>query len=131
MDRLLTVEASQAIDWMRQRMPDGIFDKFQAELEAALGPVVQKFGLDKELTDAFSVRKLVADREPMLVAEDGVVTLKADIYSGDGTYAVTRKGCVFRKTSRGKWWPSRLTLDEVVARSITRVSGTIQVTEIP
>ncbi|EIP9221032.1 hypothetical protein LT875_002479 [Salmonella enterica] len=127
MDSLLTVEAAQAIEWMRQRMPDGIFDMFQAELEAAMGPVVAKFGFDKELTDAFRVSKLVADREPLIVGDDGKTTLRADIYSGGGTYAITRKGDIYCKMPAGGWRKSRLSKEEVISRSITRVSGTIKV----
>lgn len=123
---LLTAEASQAIEWMRQRMPDGIFDMFQAELERAISPVVAKFGFDQELTDAFSVKKLVADREPIIMGDDNRKTLKVDIYGGSGTYAVTRDGDVYTKLTSGGWRKSRLTLAEVVSRSITKVSGTIK-----
>lgn len=128
MTALLTPEALQALEWMRQRMPDGIFDQFQAEMERAIGPVVAKFGFDKELTDAFRVKKLVADREPLFVDEgDGLTVVKADIYCGSGTYAVTRDGDVYRKTNRDTWRKSPLSLVEVMGRSITRVSGTIKI----
>ncbi|EDZ0839876.1 hypothetical protein GJ904_19925 [Salmonella enterica] len=128
MTALLTPEAVEAIKWMRQRMPDGIFEMFQAEMEQAIGPVVAKFGFDKELIDAFSVKKLVADREPLFVDdEDGLTVVKADIYSGSGTYAVTRDGEIYRKTTNDTWRKSQLSLADVVSRSITRVSGTIKI----
>ncbi|EDL8063738.1 hypothetical protein CTA21_16430 [Salmonella enterica] len=128
MTALLTPEALQALEWMRQRMPDGIFDMFQAEMEQAIGPVVAKFGFDKELIDAFRVKKLVADREPLFTDdEDGLTVVKADIYCGSGTYAVTRDGDIYHKSYKDKWRKSTLTLVEVVSRSITRVSGTIKI----
>lgn len=126
---LLTPEASQAIEWMRQRMPDGIFNMFQSELEAALTPVIAKFGFDKELTDAFHVQKLVADREPLLIPQDNKQSLKADIYNGNGTYAITGNGDVYVHTAKGNWRLSRLSKEEVISRSITRVSGTIKVSK--
>ena len=124
----LTNEASQAIEWLRQRMPDGIFDMFQEELEAAITPVMERFGFDGELKDAFSVKKLVADREPLIIdAEEGAQSFRADIYSGNGTYAVTRHGEIYRRGKRGEWCKSRLTLADVIAKSITKVSGTITI----
>ncbi|EAB4417347.1 hypothetical protein D7B12_18115 [Salmonella enterica] len=127
---LLTAEASQAIEWMRQRMPDGIFNTFQSELEQALMPVMSKFGLDHELADAFNVTKLVADREPLMFENDGVITLTADIYNGNGTYAVTRDGVVYSRNQQNKWHKSRLSINEVRARSITKVSGSITLKDI-
>ncbi|EPT1451874.1 hypothetical protein ACVOZ6_003462 [Escherichia coli] len=128
MTALLTPEALQAIEWMRQRMPDGIFDLFQEEMEQAIAPVVAKFGFDKELTDAFRVKKLVADREPLFEDEgDGMAVVKADIYCGSGTYAVTRNGDIYHKSYKDTWRKSKLTLVEVIARSLTKVSGTIKI----
>lgn len=126
---LLTAEASQAIEWIRQRMPDGIFEMFQEELECAMRPVIAKFGMNKELTDAFNVVRLVADREPLIIQDDEKQILKADIYSGQGTYAITRSGDIFVRDKKGDWRRSRLTVREIIARSITKVSGTIKVSK--
>lgn len=55
--------------------------------------------------------------------------LKADIYSGQGTYAITHSGDIFVRDKRGIWRRSRLTIREIIARSITKVSGTIRVSK--
>lgn len=120
---LLTHEASEALHWLTERMPDGIFDRFTVEMEEALRPILTRYGFDRELIDAFAVDKLLGQRKLLPPADDLLQSVQADIYGGDATYAVTGTGRIFRKTQYGEWVRSTLALDDVKATSITKLSS--------
>ncbi|EAM6792386.1 hypothetical protein E0G74_01330 [Salmonella enterica] len=124
--QLLTREAAEAVHWLTERMPNGIFDQFSGEMEDALKDVLSRFGLDHELITAFSVDKLVNDRAPIM-GDDVFQRIEAHIFAGNGDYAITGTGKIYERTEFGFWRASRLTADEVVACSLTRVPGTIKV----
>ncbi|EAM1616375.1 hypothetical protein EU642_22330 [Salmonella enterica] len=124
--QLLTREAAEAVHWLTERMPNGIFDQFTGDMENALKSVLTRYGLDHELISAFSVEKLVGERAPI----DGgnqYQSVEADIYGGGGDYAITGTGAVFVRTEFGYWRKSRLTRTDVIARSLTRIPGTINI----
>ncbi|EFO7976561.1 hypothetical protein HO291_003416 [Salmonella enterica] len=125
--QLLTHEAAEAVHWLTERMPDGIFDRFSDDMETALKEVLTRYGLDHELISGFRVKKLVGERRPLDPADQLLVPYQAHIYAGDETYAVIGSGTVFIKTSKGTWRRTRLKLEEVTARSLTRVTGTIHI----
>ncbi|ENE5752155.1 hypothetical protein ACFLMW_003776 [Salmonella enterica] len=125
-NKLLTPEATEALNWMIDRMPDSMFAMFVEEMEAAISTAAQRFGFNHELIEAFNVKRLVADREGLEAADEVLQNYQAHIFTGKHTYAVLGNGKVFRKKGNA-WFPAPLTIDEVLACSITRVPGTVAI----
>ncbi|EAO3414762.1 hypothetical protein E3L83_19505 [Salmonella enterica] len=125
---ILTHEANEAFTWMIERMPDAIFVHFKAEMDEAIRQTAARFGFDNELLNAFKVTEVVPAREPLSPADDTLQHLQAHVYdTGEKKYAVIGSGKIFHQTSAATWRPSRLTLEEVKLRAITRVTDTIKV----
>lgn len=124
--KLLTPEATEALNWMIDRMPDSMFAMFVEEMEAAISTAAQRFGFNHELIEAFNVKRLVADREGLQAADDMLQAFQAHIFQGKRTYAVLGNGKIFRKKG-DDWLPAPLTIDDVLACSITRVPGTVSI----
>lgn len=124
---LLTKEADDAIEWMRLRLPDNAFAIFALELEDALGDVLCRFGFNEELTDAFNVQQLVADRDPIVVA-DPFVSVRVTVYAGVHKYAVAGKGDrVYQFNSSKGWLRTDLTLEQVKILTATYTPETIKI----
>ncbi|EON2338975.1 hypothetical protein ACLLKL_001944 [Escherichia coli] len=124
--KLLTPEASEALNWLIDRMPDSMFAMFAEEMEAAISTAAQRFGFNHELIEAFNVQRLVANRDGLIPAGEVTQNFQAHIFQGKRTYAVLGNGKIFRKKGND-WFPAPLTLDEVLACSITRVPGTVAI----
>jgi hypothetical protein len=125
--QLLTHPAAEAVDWLTERMPNGVYEQFTEEMEDALRQVLRRFGFDNELENAFHVDRLVGERADLMAADDKLQTLQAHIYTGEHTFAVIGSGRIFMKKYKNKWVPSDLTFTEVLSMSITRTTGSIEV----
>lgn len=124
---LLTPEANDALNWLIDRMPDRTFELFSAEIDASLREIAMRFGLDDKLVHKFKIDRLISRRKLLVAADDSLQVFHAHIYSGEKTYAVIGTGNIFHQCTRGNWRPSKLNLQEVIARSITRTTAPVKI----
>lgn len=53
-----TPNARDALDWWTNRMPEGGYQAFCAEMERAASQIMERYGFDEEILGSFQVGKL-------------------------------------------------------------------------
>lgn len=53
-----TPEARDALDWWTNRMPEGGYQAFCAEMERAASEIMERYGFDEQIMGAYQVCKV-------------------------------------------------------------------------